>query len=164
MLTPETQSIGRPPQEFSPDGEYLVEWAFGYWLGNHEVRSPRVTRVRDGVILIDLRGHDWDCWLYWDDPGLLHLGVQTAYLPGALRFAIDLEVPGVTHVTSGSSRSGPSVEPFIIQTVQQTARAEAGAAMSQRAPTDRPSANLQTSQWVGLALLLAVTMLLVWQL
>lgn len=164
MLTPETQSIGRPPQEFSPDGEYLIEWAFGYWLGNHEVRSPRVTRARDGVILIDLRDHDWDCWLNWDDPRVLHLGIQTAYRPNAIRFAIDLEMQTVTHVESGSSCSWPGAEPFAIQKVQQMAAGEAGAPMAQSAPTDRPSAHPRTARWMGLALLTLVAALLVWQL
>lgn len=159
---PDVQLKGRPVREFSPDGEYLIEWAFGYWLGNHEVRSPRITRVRDGLVLTDLREHDWECWLDWSDPGRLRLGVQTAYLPVPLSFAYDLKAETIAIEGGGVACSWADADVLIARAVQD--KLAAGSTPAGSVPADPPGGYPHTSRWVGLALLVTVTMLLIWQL
>jgi hypothetical protein len=69
-----------PPALTSPDGMIRVAFDVSTGRMSHEIYSPRVVRLPEGEVLLDLWGTMWDASTHFDAPGTVRLSLR--YYPG----------------------------------------------------------------------------------
>jgi len=75
----------------APDGSLLVELAAQEWGNTHWVRSPRVTEIATGRVLLDLWGTDWDGpWPRFPRRGAVRLSLRRYHFGGGAEAEIEL--------------------------------------------------------------------------
>lgn len=64
------------PRHPSPGGEYLLMLDYQSFAMGQSVANPRLTRVADGAVLLDLWGSAWDADPEWTGRGNLQLSLR----------------------------------------------------------------------------------------
>jgi hypothetical protein len=80
-------ALGR---RIAPDGSIMVELHAVEWSNTHWVRSPRVTEIATGRVLLDLWGTDWDAWPAFPRRRTVRLSLRRYRLGGDAEAEIQL--------------------------------------------------------------------------
>jgi hypothetical protein len=111
----------------APDGSLLVELNWVEWFNTHWVRSPRVTEIATGRLLLDLWGTDWDADVGFPRERSVRLGFRRYHLGGALAAEIYLDQDRYTiDEGPGGTSHGPLTE---LASALEAASRRAAAAM-----------------------------------
>jgi hypothetical protein len=98
---PANTYVGR---RVAPDGSLLVELQAVEWGNTHWVRSPRVTEIATGRVLLDLWGTDWDAGVSFPRSRAVRLSFRRYHFGGGAEVELELaperyvlfEGPGAT--------------------------------------------------------------------
>ena len=74
----------------APDGALKVDLQLVEWSNTHWVRSPRVTEIATGRVLLDLWGTDWDAWPTFPRAGTVRLSFRRYHFGGSAEVEIEL--------------------------------------------------------------------------
>jgi hypothetical protein len=121
----------------APDGSLMVELQWVEWSNSHWVRSPRVTEIAMGRVLLDLWGTDWDASPSFPRPGAVRLGFRRYHVGGHAEAEIDLAPERYILIESSGSTSGPLDK--LPQALEQASRRTAASPRPLSAPR-RPAA------------------------
>jgi hypothetical protein len=85
---PSNAVIGR---RIAPDGALVVELEAVEWSNTHWARSPRVTEIATGRVLLDLWGTDWDAWPSFPRRQTVRLSLRRYHRGGVAEAEIEPE-------------------------------------------------------------------------
>lgn len=78
-------------RSIAPDGSISVELEAAEWSNTHWVRSPRVTEIATGRVLLDLWGTDWDASVSYPRRQTVHLNFRRYHHGGGADVEIELQ-------------------------------------------------------------------------
>lgn len=91
----------------APDGSLLVELAAAEWGNTHWVRSPRVTEIATGRVLLDLWGTDWDASPSFPRRGAVRLSLRRYHAGGGAEVEIELAPERYVLIEAAGATFGP---------------------------------------------------------
>ncbi len=102
---PANAYLGR---RIAPDGSLLVELVAAEWGNTHWVRSPRVTEIATGRVLLDLWGTDWDGpWPSFPRRGAVRLSLRRYHFGGVAEVEIELAPERYVLIEGAGATFGP---------------------------------------------------------
>ena len=121
---PANTYLGR---QVAPDGSILVELESAEWSNTHWVRSPRVTEIATGRVLLDLWGTDWDVVVSFPGSRAVRLGFRRYHYGGGAEVEIDLAGDRYVLFEKLGPTSGPLRDlPAALEAAARTEAAAAG--------------------------------------
>ncbi len=111
----------------APDGSLLVELQAVEWSNTHWVRSPRVTEIATGHVLLDLWGTDWDAAISFPRSRTVRLSFRRYHFGGAADAEIDLDSQRYVIFGRSGATGGPLAGlPEALDDAAHIAAAQAG--------------------------------------
>ncbi len=101
---PANTCLGR---QVAPDGSLLVELQAVEWSNTHWVRSPRVTEIATGRVLLDLWGTDWDAWPTFPRRRTVRLSFRRYHFGGGAEVEIEFAPGRYILFESSGATEGP---------------------------------------------------------
>jgi len=92
--------------ETSPDGKIQIGFDWVEWRNSQWVRSPRVTDLPSGRVVLNLWGSDWDATPSYPRPRTVRLNMERFHFGGWLIVEIDLEAD-TYRIVEGANLDGP---------------------------------------------------------
>ena len=77
-------------RQVAPDGSIMVELQSVEWSNTHWVRSPRVTEIATGRVMLDLWGTDWDAVVSFPRRRAVRLSFRRYHFGGGAEAEIEL--------------------------------------------------------------------------
>lgn len=92
--------------EVSPDGDVQVAFDWVEWRNSQWVRTPRVTDLATGRVVLNLWGSDWDAVASFPGARIVRLQMERCHFGGWARVEIDLD--GDTYrILEAANQDGP---------------------------------------------------------
>jgi len=150
---PANTYLGR---QVAPDGSLLVELQAVEWSNTHWVRSPRVTEIATGRLLLDLWGTDWDAWPTFPRARTVRLTFRRYHFGGGAEAEIDLAAERYILFESSGATEGPLGE--LAEALENASRSSAAEAPPR--PMIAPSRPTARSWLVALLILVGTVALI----
>ena len=143
-------------RQVAPDGSLMVELQSVEWSNTHWVRSPRVTEIATGRVLLDLWGTDWDAWPTFPRSGSVRLSFRRYHFGGGAEVELQLAPERYVLFEDGGATSGPLSDlPEALEAASR--RAAAAAPPRPQIASPRPTAR----NWLNALLILLATIALI---
>jgi len=101
---PANAYIGR---RIAPDGSLMVELHWAEWGNSHWVRSPRVTEIATGRVLLDLWETDWDAGVSFPRARAVRLSFRRYHFGGGAEVEIELAPERYVLLAEAGATFGP---------------------------------------------------------